>query len=257
MLQIPEENFERVMAGLINMDLGVPAEGVASAALHLLREDRLRREEEAQEGLKDQPSSVTRTTRKRPRWWAYPKTLRERDLRPRHPAPFNAISTAKRGRAGGAGGGPANPPANHIPKPVPRREIGVQVGPALLPVNPSWYELEQGLVEARAIDLAARQRRTEAFEAFERYVETCPRPHPSAAYWQRLVVAKREENAHVLAWKAERRARLQRQQEEDEERARRHLEMELEATLQAARARWEEARRADEKAAAGLGIVEE
>ena len=54
MLQIPEENFERAMAGLINMDLGVPVEGVASAALYHLREDRRRREEEAREALEDQ-----------------------------------------------------------------------------------------------------------------------------------------------------------------------------------------------------------
>ena len=81
------------------------------------------------------------------------------------------------------------------------------------------------------MDLAVRKRRTVVFEALERYCETRAVPHPSAAYWQGFVRAKREEDAHVAAWKAEkaeRQARLHRQQEEAAEHARRQLERELE-----------------------------
>ena len=53
MLQVPEEALEKAMAGLIDLDLGLPVLGVASAALHLLREDRARREEEALELLEE------------------------------------------------------------------------------------------------------------------------------------------------------------------------------------------------------------
>ena len=122
-------------------------------------------------------------------------------------------------------------------------------------------------MEARAWDLAARQRRTEAFEAFDRYVSTRTQPHVAAAYWQWLITTKREEEDHVSTWKAERRARLRRQQEAEEEQIRAQLERGLEeardrrkaevAALQATRARWEEARRAEERAAAGLVLVEE
>ena len=165
---------------------------------------------------------------------------------------------------------PAGPQAGAIPEPVPRQEMVFPGEPAPLPVVPSWEELERGLVEAHAMDLAARRRRTVAFEALERYCETRAVPHPSAAYWQGLVRAKREEDAHAAAWKAEkaeRQARLRRQQEEAAEHARRQLERELEdardrrreeeAALQEARVRWKEARRAEDRAAAGLGLVEE
>ena len=122
-------------------------------------------------------------------------------------------------------------------------------------------------MEARAWDLAARQRRTEAFEAFERYMSTRAVPHASAAYWQRLILAKREEEEYLAAWKADRQAWLRRQREEAAEHARQQLERELEdardrrreeeTALQAARARYEEARRDEARAAAGLGLVEE
>ena len=55
MLQVPEEAFEKAMPGLIDLDLGKPVKGVATAALHLVREDRKRREEEALELLEEQP----------------------------------------------------------------------------------------------------------------------------------------------------------------------------------------------------------
>ena len=70
----------------------------------------------------------------------------------------------------------------------------------------------------------------------------------------------------VARWKAERCARRQREQRAEEERARAQLERELEeardrrraeeAALQANRARWEEARRAEERVAAELGLMD-
>ena len=232
MLQIPEEAFEQAMAGLIGMDLGVSVEGVATAALHLLREDRRHREDEALELLEEQAflcdADDDEVADIGP---GVPQDAPENPAAP----PASAIPAPCPRRDVGVQAGleeaPADPPAGAIPEPVPRREIGVQAGPVPIPVDPNWDELERGLMETRAMDLAARQRRTEAFEAFDRYFETRAVPHPSAAYWQRLIAAKREEDAHVSTWKAERRAWLQRQQEENEERTRRHLERE-----------WEEAR---------------
>ena len=159
MLQIPEEAFERAMAGLIDLGLGKPVEGVAQAALHLLREGRLRREDEALELLEEQPflcdtddegvadlgpgvlQDAPSENLAAPRAGAIPAPCLRRDVGVQA-APVEE---------------PATPAAKPPPEPRPRRDVEVQVGPVPLPVSPSWAELEQGLMEARAWDLAARQ----------------------------------------------------------------------------------------------------
>ena len=90
--------------------------------------------------------------------------------------------------------------------------------------------------------------------------------HPEAAYWRKLAVAKAEETEHLVAWRAERRARLLREREDEEAKLRAASEKALreararrraeEAELQAARARWEEARSDEERAAADLGLAQ-
>ena len=272
MLQITEEALEKAMAGLIDMDWGPPvegitppAEGVATAALHLLREKRLRQEAEALQRLEDQssfcdadddevvtvkpgvPQDSAPTKLARPPAGAIPAPCPKKD---------QGVQTD----------GPAPPAPASVPtQPRASRDVGVQAAPAPLSADPSWGEVEAELTAARAADQAARQRRVTAFAALKRYCEGRAVPHPSAARWQQMVESKGEEEAHVATWKAERRARLRRQ--EEEERARARLEREFEeardrrheeeAMLQAARARVEEARRAEERAAAGLNSVEE
>ena len=160
------------MAAFIRLDLGVPVEGVAQAALHLVRQHRLRRKEEARELLREQPLI----------FGADDEEVCQADARPGvpHAAPQEDI---------------AAPPAGPILAPGPKRprDVGVQAGPEPIPANPSWEELESGLMEARAMDYVARQRRAETFEVFDRYISTCVRPHASAVYWQRLIAAEREE----------------------------------------------------------------
>ena len=234
------------MAALMGLDLSVPVEGVAQTALHLVRQHRLHREEEVRELLREQPLSIE----------ADDAEAGQANARPGVPHAMPQEDLAA-------------PPAGAIPAPGPRRarDVGVQAGPEPMPANPSWEEMESGLMEARALDYSARQRIAETFKASNRYMGTCAWPHASAAYRQRLIAAKREEAEFASAWKAERRTRLQRQQEAEEERARVQLECDLEeardrrrveeATLQAARTRWEEARRTEEGAAAESVLVEE
>ena len=126
----------------------------------------------------------------------------------------------------------------------------------LLSIELTWDELRYGLVNARALDLAATRARSEVFDALNHYAETCVEPHPEAAYWRRLAAAKRE-----------RRARIQREREAEEAQlcvaTERALEetrtrcLAEEAELQAVRARWEASRRDEEKATAELGLAEE
>ena len=52
-----------------------------------------------------------------------------------------------------------------------------------MPIEPTWDELRDGLVNARALDLAATRAHSEIFEALDCYAETCAVPHPEAAYW--------------------------------------------------------------------------
>ena len=170
-----------------------------------------------------------------------------------HVSPQDALATRHRGP---------------IPAGYPRtvKDVAVQTE-ALLPIEPTWDELRDGLVNARALDLAATRARSEVLEALDRYAETCAEPHPEATYWRRMATAKREEVDHLVAWRAERRARIQREREAEEaqlrvtteramEEARTHRLAE-EAELQAVRARWEAARRDEERAAAELGLAEE
>ena len=273
MLRISEDTLEKAMAGLIALDWGPPvegitppAEGVAAAILHLLRDRRALQEQEARERLEDEErccdtddhevadivSGVPQATA--------PKELAK--------PPAGAIPMAGPRRSRGTQtDGPSSSNEDGPSTPRPCQDAGVQAAPVPFPERPSWEELEQGRKEVGAFDMAARQRRAETFEAFERYLEARAVPHPSAALWQRLIAAKREEEAHLKTWKAERQARLLRQEEEAKERARRRLEDELEgardrrreeeANLQAARVRVEEARRAEERAAAELNPVAE
>ena len=146
-------------------------------------------------------------------------------------------------------------------------DAAVQTVAHHLPIEPTWDDLRVGLVNARALNLAATRARSEIFEALDRYVETCAEPHPEAAYWRRLSAAKREEADHLVAWRAERRARIQREREAEEAQLRVTTERALEeartrrlaeeAELQAVRARWEAARRGEKKAAAELGLAED
>ena len=144
------------------------------------------------------------------------------------------------------------------------RDAAVQTDDPVLSPAPTWEELRASLERARALDQTAHQVRTKAFEALEHNVEMTAEPHPEAAHWRKLAVAKAEETEHLISWKAERRARRQREREDEEAklraatkkalgeaRARRRAE---EAELQAARTRWEEARRDEERAAAVLGL---
>ena len=143
--------------------------------------------------------------------------------------------------------------------PVDDEGRAVQAEVPLLPLEPTWDELRDGLVNARALDLATTRARAEVFEALE--------PHPEVAYWRRLAAAKREEADHLVAWRAERRARIQRERQAEEAQHRvtterameetRNRRLAEEADLQAVRARWEAARRDEEKAAAELGLVGE
>ena len=103
-------------------------------------------------------------------------------------------------------------------------------------------------MNARVLDLAATPARSEVFEALDRYAETCAEPHPEAAYWRRLAVAKREEADHLVAWRAKRRARIQREREAEEAQLRVAIQQAMEeartcrlaedAELQAVRVRW-------------------
>ena len=143
MLQISEDAFERAIAALIGLDLGVPVEGVAQAALHLVRQHRLRREE-ARELLREQPFLVAADDAETGAADACPGVP--------HAAPQEEL---------------AAPPAGAIPAPCPRRvrNASVQAGPVLVPANP----IESRLMKARALDYAAHQRRAETFEALDRY----------------------------------------------------------------------------------------
>ena len=78
---------------------------------------------------------------------------------------------------------------------------------------------------------------------------------------------KREAVTHMDDWLTERRQRLQCEREEADRQARARAEaeyaevrrrrLEEEQTIQSTRARWEEARRAEERAAIGLGLAQE
>ena len=155
-----------------------------------------------------------------------------------------------------------------IPAEYPKtvRDAAVQTDdPVQLPA-PTWEELRAGLERARALDQTAHRMRAEAFEALERYAGMTAEPHPEAAYWRKLATAKADETEHLVAWRAERSARLLRERADEEAKLRAASEKALgeararrraeEAELQAARARWEEARRDEERAAAELSLAQ-
>ena len=110
MLQVPEEALEKAMAGLIDLDLGLPVLGVASAALHLLREDRARREEEALELLEEQP------------FLCDADDYEVADIGPGVPQDHPHEE-------------PAAPPRGAILAPCPPRDVGVQVEPLTGPIT--------------------------------------------------------------------------------------------------------------------------
>ena len=169
-----------------------------------------------------------------------------------HVSPRDLLATRPRGRI----------PAGYFQMVT---NAAVQTDDPVLPPAPTWEELRIGLERARALDQTANRVRAEAFEALERYAGITAEPHPEAAYWRKLATAKAEEAEHVVSWRAERRTRLLREREAEEAKHGAASEKTLgearyraeEAALQAARARWEEARRDEERAAADLGLAQE
>ena len=246
MLQIPERTLENAMIALICLDMGEGVEKVAEAALNLLRRGRRQREKEAQGPLRGQATVVEVN--------AAEASTNNAPVGVPRASPRDAQATRHRGS---------------IPAGYSRtvKDAAVQTEAHHLPIETTWDELRDRLVNARALDLAATRARSEVFEALDRYVKTCAEPHPEATYWRRLAAAKRKEVDHLVAWRAERRARIQREREAEEAQLRVVTERALEeartrrlaeeAELQAVRARWKAARRDEEKAAAELGLAEE
>ena len=185
MLQITEESLEKAMAGLIGLDWGPPVrgltppvEGVATATLHLLRERTRRREEETLQLLEGQQRFCDA---------ADDEVVDVRagvplDLPPKPLAkpPAGAIpASCPRRNQGTQTDGPVPPEPPHATAPPrPSCDVGVQVGPTPLPDKPSWADVEAELREARAADVAARQRRVKAFAALEEYLEGRAVPPP-------------------------------------------------------------------------------
>ena len=234
------------MIALIGLDRGEGAEEVAEAALALLRRERRQREKDA---------------RGPPRGKATLAEVNATEVVPNgapvgvpHVSPRDLLATRPRGAI----------PAGYARMVT---DAAVQTDDPVLPPEPTWEELRAGLERARALDQTANRVRAEAFEALDRYAGTTAQPHPEAAYWRKLATAKAEEAEHLVSWRAERRTRLLREREAEEAKHRAASEQALgeararrraeETALQAARARWEEARRDEERAAADLGLAQE
>ena len=105
-----------------------------------------------------------------------------------------------------------------------------------------------------ALDANAAELRGAAFVALDRYRAFHPEPNPVVDAWRRRVELKRGENLREERVESERAARVQAEAELEEARRRR---LEEERTILAARARWDEARLAEERAAIELGLAHE
>ena len=147
------------------------------------------------------------------------------------------------------------------------RETGSQTGFTDLPDDPSWEEVEGLLQQAKDFGNLAIEVREKAFAALDRLHTLHPEANPAVTSWRKRVAMKREAVAHMDDWLVQRRQRLQREREEADRQARARAEVEYaearrhrleeEQSIQSARARWEEARRAEERAAIGLGLAQE
>ena len=245
MLQIPQKTLENAMIALIGLDMGEGVDEVHEAVLTLLHWEHRQREKDAR-GPPGGKATLVEANAKEAAKTNAPVGVP-------HGSPRNLLATRPKGPI----------PAGYAPV---VRDAAVQTDDPVLPPVPTWEELRAGLERARSLDQAANRVRTEAFETLERYAGMAAEPHPEAAYWRKPAVAKAEETEHLIAWRAERRARLLREREDEEgkfratsekalgeARARRRAE---EAELQAVRARCEEARRDKERAAADLGLAQ-
>ena len=208
------------------------------AAAHLLSERRRARNEEARELLREQPTILE----------------------------LSIDEEEEAGAVGHPQASPAEklaaPPAAAIPLGYPREThaAATQTGPAALPEDPSWEEIVCLLHEAKALDVLAEEVGAEAFAALDRYCAFHPKDDPEVKRWRSKVACKRDELAHLREWRAERaerrrlaaRARAEAQLEEA-----RHRRLEKERAIIAAKARWDEARLEEERAAIELGLAHE
>ena len=246
MIELKEEAVDEAMKALIGLRLGDAVDGVAMAAAHLVSLRRHAREEEARELLREQ---------------AFLEEIgSEEMIEDRTSASFVRAHPREE---------PAECPRGPIPlgPPSTRHDAATQTGHPELPEDPTWDEVECLLAQARALDVNAAERRGPAFEALDRYRAFHPEPNPVVDAWRRRVELKRGELDHLSEWLAERRERLQQERIEAERAARAHAQAELEEarrrrleeerTILAARARSEEARLAEERAAIELGVAHE
>ena len=164
---------------------------------------------------------------------------------------------------------PAERPRGPIPlgPPTTRRDEATQTGQPELPEDPTWEEVECLLAQARALDANTAELRGAAFEALDRYRTFHSEPNPVVDAWRRRVELKRRELDHLGEWLAQRRERLRQERVDSERAARVQAEAELEEarrrrleeerTILTARARWDEARLAEERAAIEHGLAHE
>ena len=254
MLQVPEEVVEEVMVALMRLGLGDAVDGVALAAVHLMSERRRAREQEARAQLEDQAAIEEIDDEGEGEACALPC------LPPPAPQP-EPIPVLRQPIPLGAAPGEAAP---EEPRRV--RDASSQTGLSDLPARPTWPEVEALLQQAKDLDTLSLAVQAEGFAAFDDYLARHPDPNPILDSWRSRVAMKRELDAHVEEWVVERRRRLQREREERNRRERARIEeeyaearrrrLEEEEAITSARNRWEEARRAEERAAIGLGIAQ-
>ena len=227
MIELKEEAVDEAMTALIGLRRGDAVHGGEEEARELLREQAFLEEIGSEEAV--EASTSAGFVRVHPR--------EEPAERPRGPIPLD-------------------PPA------TPRDEA-TQTGHPELPEDPTWQEVECLLAQARALDANAAKLRGAAFKALDRYRAFHPEPKSVVDAWRRRVELKRGELDHLGEWLAERRGRLRQERVESERAARvqaeakleeaRRRRLEEERTILAARARWDEARLAEERAAIELG----
>ena len=136
------------------------------------------------------------------------------------------------------------------------REASAKTGAHDFPEEHSWEEVESLLQQARSLVTLPMQVSQEAFVALNRYHAFHPELHPDVDSWRSRVAMKREAMEHLDDWIMARRERFRGEREKAARQARAQAEAELqearsrhqaeEQAIQAASARWDEARRAEE-----------
>ena len=258
MWEVSPEDVERVLAALINLDLGQGVEGIARAALHVMQERCAEREREQLEEasweppiLEESDEGQEEASRAGP---GVPVTSPQEEL---SPCPTGGIlpGWAQTSRDCATQTQETTRPSLQAPR---ARQPEEEEDPPCI----TWEEVHQVLEHARNLERMSQKAWTTAFSAFKKWCGAHTVPQAPIKRFSKLIEDKEEELRHTENWLEERKRERQLKAEE-EEKAKHLARAELEAArpkrwaqeqaFAGARFHLEEVRRRERESASVLG----